>query len=178
MVDLATISLALQTISVMSVATAAIIGLRSYINSNKRAEESKRREIETRELDIYMQLVRQTRTPEFMKQWSKVRNLDFKDNEDFFRKYGHDVDPESFSAYLTVVQTYNCIAMLVRKDVLTMETLSSLVVFEAFKGVWRKAERQMVGWSEEYGYYPWEDLRWLIGEIDKYIANLKLNPAA
>jgi len=59
-----------------------------------------------------MQLVRQTRTSEFMKQWTTVRGLDFEDNAEFFSKYGPNVDPDAFSAYMTVLQTYNCIAVL------------------------------------------------------------------
>ena len=77
---------------------------------------------------------------------------------------------------MTVLQTYNCIAVLVRKGVLSIETLYSLVVFQAFKSAWVKAERQMEGWSKEYGYYPWEDLRWLVGEMDRYISEIKLSP--
>jgi len=55
MVELAEIGLILQTISVMSAATAAVIGVRSYINSNKRAEEAKRKEQETRNLELKAQ---------------------------------------------------------------------------------------------------------------------------
>jgi hypothetical protein len=47
MVDLQTIGLVLQTVSVMSAATAAVIGVRSHINSNKRTEESKKKEQES-----------------------------------------------------------------------------------------------------------------------------------
>jgi len=48
MVELAEIGLILQTIGVLSAATAAVIGVRSYINSNKRTEEARGRELETR----------------------------------------------------------------------------------------------------------------------------------
>ena len=54
MVDLAEIGLILQTISVMSAATAAVIGVRSYINSNKRSEEARKRELETRQAQLFM----------------------------------------------------------------------------------------------------------------------------
>jgi hypothetical protein len=173
MVELETINLLVQIVGVSATAIAAVVGVRSYINSSKRAEELKRREQETRELDIYMQLVRQTRTPEFMKQWATVSGLDFKDNADFFKKYGPTVDPDVFSAYLTVIQTYNCIALLVKKGTLSIETLYNLVVFQAFKSAWAKAKLQMKGWSEDYGYNPWEALEWLIGEIDRYIETKK-----
>jgi hypothetical protein len=52
MVELAEIGLILQTISVMSAAKAAVIGVRSYINSNKRAEEAKKKEQETRDREL------------------------------------------------------------------------------------------------------------------------------
>jgi len=55
MVDLAEIGIILQTIGVLSTATAAVIGVRSYINSNKRAEEAKKKEQETRDLELKAQ---------------------------------------------------------------------------------------------------------------------------
>jgi hypothetical protein len=55
MVELAEIGLILQTISVMSAATAAVIGVRSYINSNKRADEARKKEQETQELALKAQ---------------------------------------------------------------------------------------------------------------------------
>jgi hypothetical protein len=45
MVDLAEIGIILQTIGVLSAATAAVIGVRGYLESNKRAEEARRREL-------------------------------------------------------------------------------------------------------------------------------------
>jgi hypothetical protein len=63
----------------------------------------------------------------------------------------------------------------VRKGVLSIETLYGLVVFQAFKTAWAKAKPQMKGWAEEYGYYPWEALEWLIGEIDRYVDSRRLS---
>ncbi len=124
---------------------------------------------ETRETEIYMQLIRQTRTPEFMKQWSMVRNMEFTGNADWNEKYGPRADPEAFSAYMTVLQTYNSIAQLVKKGIMDIETLYDLIMPAAFKYAWEKAKPQITQWSEGEGYNPWEALEWLVGELDDFL---------
>ena len=86
MVDVQTIGLALQTVSVMSVATAAVVGVRSYIASNKRVEEAKKKEQETREMELkaqqqtletrqaqmFLNIYDQTKSQEYISAFNKV----------------------------------------------------------------------------------------------------------
>jgi hypothetical protein len=52
MVDLQTISVLVQIVGVSATAIAAVIGVSSYINSNKRTEEAKKKEQETRDREL------------------------------------------------------------------------------------------------------------------------------
>jgi hypothetical protein len=75
MVDLAelqAIAYVAQIIGVVGTLTAAFIGVRSYINSNKRAEEAKQKELETRDRELqtrqaqmFMNIYQQTTTKDF-----------------------------------------------------------------------------------------------------------------
>jgi len=56
MVDVQTMGLIVQTIGVVGTLSAAIVGVRSYVNSNKRAQESRDRELETRQVQLFMQI--------------------------------------------------------------------------------------------------------------------------
>jgi hypothetical protein len=62
MVELETINMLVQIVGVSAAAIATVIGVRSYMISNKRAEEAKRkeqetrdRELETRQAQLFMQ---------------------------------------------------------------------------------------------------------------------------
>ncbi|MCX6655124.1 MAG: hypothetical protein NTY03_08390 [Candidatus Bathyarchaeota archaeon] len=54
MVELETINLLVQIVSVSATAIAAIIGVSSYINSNKRAQETRNRDLDTRQAQLFM----------------------------------------------------------------------------------------------------------------------------
>src|SRR4030042_6004350 len=82
-----------QTISVMSAATAAVIGVRSYINSNKRAEEAKKkeqdtrdRELETRQAQLFMQIYGKWNEEGFTSHWFDLRGSTWTDYEKFKEK--------------------------------------------------------------------------------------------
>ena len=56
MVELETINMLIQMVGVSSAAIATVIGVRSYILSNRRAEEARARELETRQAQLFMQV--------------------------------------------------------------------------------------------------------------------------
>ena len=56
MVELETINILVQIVGVSAAAIATVVGVRSYIVSNKRAEEARRRELETRQAWLFMQV--------------------------------------------------------------------------------------------------------------------------
>ncbi len=56
MVELKTINLLVQIVRVSAAEIATVIGVGSYINSNKRAQQTRDRELETRQAQLFMQL--------------------------------------------------------------------------------------------------------------------------
>jgi hypothetical protein len=138
MVDLATISLALQTISVMSVATAAIIGLRSYINSNKRTEEAKKKEQETRERELetggaqlFMQVFSLNCSEEATKMWYKVYNSDTNNIEDYLQKTGwrgmaENLDTELANSLAWIITHYEGMGLLAKRGLIDMGMLTEM----------------------------------------------------
>ena len=66
MVDLETINLLVQIVGVSATAIAAVVGVSSYISSNKRAEENRRRELETRQAQLFMGIFQATTSKEFL----------------------------------------------------------------------------------------------------------------
>jgi hypothetical protein len=137
MVDLAEIGLILQTISVMSAATAAVIGVRSYINSNKRAEEAKRKEQETREMELkaqqqnletrqaqlFMGVYQTSYTYEQMNAQNIVFKLKLKDANDY-EILGQD--SERYNAFYSVAMWLEGLGVLVREGLIEIRLVSEL----------------------------------------------------
>ena len=132
MVDYQTISIIFTGLSISLAAFYYISTLRNAQRTRELQLRAQEQATETRKIEIYMQLIRQTRTTEFMKQWATVLNMRFIGHADWYEKYGPRADPEAFSAYMTVLQTYNSIAQLVKKGVLDIETLYDLIMPQAF----------------------------------------------
>jgi hypothetical protein len=90
MVELETINLLVQIVGVSATAIAAVVGVSSYINSNKRAEEAKRkeqdtrdRELETRQAQLLMGVFQSLVTPEMMEANLKLQGIEMKKAEDW-----------------------------------------------------------------------------------------------
>jgi beta-lactamase regulating signal transducer with metallopeptidase domain len=56
LVQLQAVAYVAQILGVIGTLTAAFIAVRSYINANKRAEEARARELETRQLQLFMNI--------------------------------------------------------------------------------------------------------------------------
>jgi hypothetical protein len=174
MVDLAEIELNLQTISVMSAATAAAIGVRSYINSNKRAGEAKKkehetrnRELETRKAQFYMQIYQQLTSKTSTRRWVDMMNMEWKDYDDFERKYGSDDHPDLYAKRTSALYEFNGVGHLLKEGLIDMDTAYGLTEVQGF-WLWRKFESMVREQRVRYnvpGIYA--DLEFLATETTK-----------
>lgn len=150
MVDLATISLALQTVSVMSVATAAVIGVRSYINSNKRAEEARKRELETRQAQMFMGIFQTTTTKEFLTDSEELIHIwNWKDYEDYDAKYGEINNLEGNGKLSYILSFFNGVGVLVQKGLIDSELIYDMKRI-AIIDVWEKFSPIVREWRTRY----------------------------
>jgi len=129
MVELAEIGIILQTIGVLSAATAAVIGVRSYINSNKRAEETKKKELETRQIEL------ETRQAQLMMQiYDHINNKDFTEIvwwwtwsnwDEYWKKYGNV--PEQVAKIANVFTLFEGIGVLVEQGLINPKLVGDMM---------------------------------------------------
>jgi hypothetical protein len=158
MVDLATIGLALQTVSVMSVATAAVIGVRSYINSNKRAEEAKKkeqetrdRELETRQAQMFMNIYQQTTTKDFTTAYNTYISSQWKN----YSEYWELVQKKEFTNPFTILCMYwEGLGVLVKEGYLPIR-LVALLLTGMTRSFWEKLMPIKDEIRVEAGYVRW-----------------------
>jgi hypothetical protein len=132
MVELAEIGIILQTIGVLSAATAAVIGVRSYINSNKHAEEAKKkeqetrdRELETRQSQLFMQIYMRYLEPDlFSDNLFKLFKRGWKDTEDYAKKYNENPDGANLG---TVMAFWEGVAVLINRGMIDISLIYELM---------------------------------------------------
>ena len=145
MVDLQTISLIVQMVGVSATATAAVVGVISYINSNKRAQETKKIERETQELalkaqqqsaetrqaQLYMQVYNIMASREFVVadnklvlEWSKQK---FSNWADFIDKYGPNANREDYLIWDQMGHIIEGMGVLVKNGLLNVQYVDDLM---------------------------------------------------
>ncbi len=66
-------ALIVQTLGVVGTLIAATIAVRSYVNSNKRTQETRERELETRQAQLFMQIYGKWNEEGFSSHWFDLR---------------------------------------------------------------------------------------------------------
>jgi hypothetical protein len=119
-----------------------VIGVKSYINSNKRAEEARRRELETRQAQLFMGVYQTWATKDSLRQLEKVLALNFKDYEDWLRKYGpNGENSEDHSSWDFVMSYMDGLGSLVKRDLIDPRFVAELMglpviyTFQKFRSV-------------------------------------------
>jgi len=167
-----------QIIGVVGTLTAAFIAVRSYINVNKRAEEAKiieqetrENELKTRQIQNFMQYYRSTERElrdnreEILNQW-KWTSL-----EDFWGKYGLDKHPDQFKKLVDLTTWYEEVGLLVKEKQIDPRIIYDMTGASAIR-LWEKFESLFVEMRITYEAPPkgrmfewFEDLYYVLKEL-------------
>jgi hypothetical protein len=115
-------TLIVQTCGVVGTLIAATIAVRSYVNSNKKAEEAKKkeqetrdRELETRQAQLLMGVFQSLVTPEMMEANLKLQGIEAKNVEDW---NGILKDVEKYKAWTLWASYYQGLGTLVKEKLI------------------------------------------------------------
>jgi hypothetical protein len=122
-----------QVVGVVGTLTAAFIAVRSYINANRRTEESKKkeqetrdRELETRRLQLLTSYSERLFNYEESQQFVELMNMQWSDWDDFEKKYGSDFNLHNGAIRLKVFFTWDLLGSMLREKAVDAETLYKL----------------------------------------------------
>ena len=118
-----------QTATVVIAGISIIIGVMNSILSNRKADQQRQTEIETRQAELFMQMYRDWCAPEFRRAMqTMVEEHSWTDIEDFRRKYGSNVDPEGYlDIYTRQAVFYEGIGVLVEKGLIDIDLVDRLI---------------------------------------------------
>jgi hypothetical protein len=134
MVELETINLLVQIVGVSAAAIATVVGVRSYMISNKRAEEAKKkeqetkdRELETRQAQLFMQIYGAYSSKEIQEAYGELMIWEWKDLDDFTSKYYHRKSLDVMNKWTAFV---NGLGILVYEELIDVKLVYNLVWVE------------------------------------------------
>ena len=169
--DLATLqSLAYiaQIVGVIGTLTVAFIGVRSYINSNKRAEEARGRELETRQAQLFMQIYAKWNEADFSDRWFDLWGMGVWSDYGKFKEGILD-NPDKMKSLSVLIRFFEGLGVLVRENLLDIR-LIALTMAGDTKFFWEQYKKIIVEWRRDWNYARMMDeTEYLYNELSKYI---------
>ena len=126
MVDLVVLQSVSYIAGATGVAIAAIFYVLNLRISQKNQEISQRNmktTLETRKLQFVTSITNQLLSEEGQKRFGELLNMEWRDYDDFEKKYGSDYNLDNYAKRMSVWNTYNTLGMLVRDKLIEPEVL-------------------------------------------------------
>jgi hypothetical protein len=153
LVELQAIAYVAQIVGVVGTLTAAFIAVRSYLNANKRAEESKKKEQETRDRDLetrqaqlFMQIFIVNQGKELADVWFKLYSTDLSDTKGIVNAIYVTGDEKyhDLAHMIAMVGThYDGIGLYARKGLVDLDMVKELLAGDVIM-MWEKLRPLMM----------------------------------
>jgi hypothetical protein len=133
----------LQTISIM-------VGITYYLMILNNQQKNQQAAFETRQAQLFMQIHSQWKDREFIKGFYDILNRwEWKDNEDFWAKYGQDANEEAFITMIEIGWYFEGVGQLLRDKLIDIRLVDAMYSDRVIR-LWEKSYPIVVGLREQY----------------------------
>ena len=169
MVDIALLQSLSYIAGALGVFVAAIyyvLNLRISQRNQELVLKAQQQTLETRKLQFVTSITNQLNSEEGHRRYAELMNMEWKDYDDFERKYGSDNNIDNAAKRFCVWQTFNTLGMLVREKLVEPELLypildgSVLNHWSKFKDVIKEQRKRYGGGRDDLS-----DFEFLYNEI-------------
>jgi hypothetical protein len=119
-----------------------LVGIIYYLTIMRNNQRTQELQLETRQVQLYMDFHETRRSPEFQKLWYRIRFLEEWDNlEDYYKKFGPENNIDAFGEHGSLWQQYDGLGFLLKKKVIDLSflddslKLSILVMWKKFETI-------------------------------------------
>jgi len=156
-----------QTVGVLVTAASVTVAAIYYMFTLRTNQRNLKMNLETRKLQLITSLSQSLFSENGFKTYGELMNMEWKDYDDFERKYGSDFNLDNYSKRTSVNYTYNMIGMLLREKLVEPETLYRMGLLGAsfmwykFEDVINESRRRYMGKDnqEDFEFFAKEMLR-------------------
>jgi hypothetical protein len=134
MVDLSEI----QAVYYMVAATGVIVAAVYYIYNMRITQRNLKLNLETRQAQLFMDIYKTYSSKEYQKDREQMGLIwSFTDYEDFFKKYGPQVDPDEHAKWDTQLAMYAGIGVLIKRGMISPDLVFDLI-YDTVIAFWEK----------------------------------------
>ncbi len=145
-----------------------IVSILYYTNVLRNANETQKRALETRQAQLFMALYETHRSQEFRKQYTRVRDREWTDLDDWEKKYGPENNPDASVEYQSLMSFFDGVGLLVRRGLIDISLVHDLM-FISTNRIWNVHKSVIYNIRETSGYPSlWEHFEYLSIELTKY----------
>ncbi|MCX6653578.1 MAG: hypothetical protein NTY03_00500 [Candidatus Bathyarchaeota archaeon] len=113
----------LQSVSYIAGALGVCVAAIFYVLNLRISQRNMRQTLETRKLQFVTSITNQLLSEEGQRRYGELLNMEWKDYDDFEKKYGSDYNMDNYAKRASVWKTYNTLGMLVREKLVEPEVL-------------------------------------------------------
>ena len=135
------LELNIETISIVIACVSVVVGVASVVDKN-------RREIKTREANLFMQINQYLNNPKYVQNWNEVLwGEKWKTWEEYEARYGLGEHPEDESKVTSMIHLFGTLGTLVREKLFDPKLLYKSYAFSTIV-TWERFELLIKGWRK------------------------------
>ncbi|TFH14404.1 hypothetical protein E4H04_10290 [Candidatus Bathyarchaeota archaeon] len=167
MIELSTIRDLVAIFGVIAGFSYYVLTVRANQRNQELALKAQEQATETRQLDIYMKWQQMQTNLEWMKSYTEVASMEWKDFDDFAKKYSHTENPENAAKRFAVWGYFDGLGYLHSRGVMLPETMFDMTGNNSI-ALWTKFEPIIYGFRERDGRpETWRWFEYLADEMKK-----------
>lgn len=148
----------LQSISYIVAAIGVFAAAIYYIMILRATNRNSKIALETRKLQLITYITQNLQNEEGCRRYAEMMNMEWKDYDEFEKKYGSDFNINNYANRTTAVMSYNMLGALLREKLIEPETLynvglvGSCFIWNKFEDVINEARMRYMGedWLQDF----------------------------
>jgi hypothetical protein len=142
-------------------------GFSYYVLTVRGSMRNQKLQLETRQAQLFMNIYNTFASKQYQRdQESMLLRWEFEDFDDFFAKYGVEVNPEEHAIYDMYSAFYKGIGVLVQRGLIDPELVYDLMNWSIIT-FWEKFESILIGLRELYGPDSGKEIEFLYNEMKR-----------
>ena len=129
----------LQSVSYIAGALGVCIAAIFYVLNLRISQRNMKQMLETRQAQFYTQIYSHLTSEDSQRRWVDAMNMEWRDYDDYERKYGSDEHPEMYARRSSALYELSGVGYLLKKGLIDRDTAYSLTETQGLM-LWRKFE--------------------------------------
>ena len=151
----------IQAAYYMVAATGVLVAAIYYVMTLRATQRNMKTTIEMQKLQFFTSIYQQIFNEDGYKRYGELMNMEWKDYDDFEKKYGSDYNLENYAKRNTTWNSFNTLGILLRDGIVDIDTLYKMST-EGLSLMWIKFESVIMEQRRRYNgenfYANWEYL--------------------